>query len=160
MCGMGTARYFESQSESSKWKACSTSTQSNGTAPPSWSRQLNARRLPAKPLTTSPCCFRVNRLFISIGQTSEGISSQRWARRLTLGCNRRCLARRGSSTMTPMAILVVSLLAIMILLPLGAAWFANRAGIFETSVVKVSRIINFPLSRTMQTSRHRHTDAA
>lgn len=62
--------------------------------------------------------------------------------------------------MTPMAILIVTLLAIMILVPLGAVWFANHAGMFATTVVKTSRIISFPLSRTMQPSRRRHTDAA
>ena len=62
--------------------------------------------------------------------------------------------------MIPMAILIVTLLAIMIFIPLGAAWFANHVGMSTTSVVKTSRIISFPLSRTMQSSRRQRTDAA
>ena len=62
--------------------------------------------------------------------------------------------------MTSMAILVVTLLAIMILVPLGAAWLANRAGVFETKGTNVSRILHFPYSRGMQASRRRRIDAA
>jgi hypothetical protein len=59
-----------------------------------------------------------------------------------------------------MAIVVVALFAGMILAPVGAAWFANRAGMFAVSPEKNPRIIGFPLSRFIEPSRHRHTDAA
>lgn len=62
--------------------------------------------------------------------------------------------------MRPMALLAVTLFAILIFIPLAAAWFANRAGLFAASIGKVARVINFPLSRDSAHSSHRHFDAA
>ena len=62
--------------------------------------------------------------------------------------------------MTPMAILVITLFATLLVMPLVAAWFANRAGLFAANVGKVARVINFPDLRDAERYRHRHIDAA
>jgi hypothetical protein len=56
-----------------------------------------------------------------------------------------------------MAMLFAVLFAVVILLPVAAAWMANRLGVFAETIKK-SPILQFPAWATH--SHHRHSDAA